>query len=437
MLEEAMSSMQCFDSVSDQVLLGQFTALVTQDQRVSADLLRYLDAIDRRQLWAKFGYSSLFVFCQKRFNMSEAVAGKRISAMRTVRRFPMLLSMVARGEIHLSGIQRLSAHLTPDNHQKVLAAAKHQSTREIEKLVAELAPKPDVPARLRKLPESQSQSQSQSQVSDSHAAMHGESVAAAAHAAPRHTAEPQRPAAPQPATPQPPAPIRPRRAPDPKPLSPRRYKLEVTLDQQAHDQLRQLQDLLAHQIPNGDPAVVVKRAIELLLAETLKKKTAMTEKPRARSTPRGQSTPRSQSMSTARSQSTSTPGGQAMRASRAIPAQFKRQVWERDEGRCGFMGEDDHRCNETRGLEYAHLHPWGKGGQHSLENLGLRCRAHNAYEASQDYGVEFMQEKRCTRRPVHCVREPVQRYQAGVTHLQLRSVAWLVGERRGRATCGG
>jgi hypothetical protein len=48
----------------------------------------------------------------------------------------MLLSMVARGEIHLSGIQRLSAHLTPDNHQKVLAAAKHQSTREIEKLVA-------------------------------------------------------------------------------------------------------------------------------------------------------------------------------------------------------------------------------------------------------------------------------------------------------------
>jgi hypothetical protein len=340
--------------------------------------------------------------------MSEAVTGKRVGAMRTVRRFPLLLSMVERGEIHLSAIQRLSAHLTCDNHQKVLAAAKYQSTREIEKLVAELAPKPDVPARLRKLPEPPSPAQSQFPVS----------VFAAEHAASRHAAEPQRSAAPQP-----PATVRPRRAPDPKPLSPRRYKLEVTLDQQAHDQLRQLQDLLAHQIPSGDPAVVVKRALELLLAETLKKKTAMTEKPRTPSTPRGESTPRSQSMSTPRgesmprSQSMSAAHAQSTRRSRAIPAQLKRQVWERDEGRCGFIGEDGHRCNETRGLEYAHLHPWGKGGQHSLENLGLRCRAHNAYEASRDYGVEFMQEKLWTRRPVHRVREPVQRYQVGVTGL--------------------
>jgi hypothetical protein len=136
-----MSAIQHFDSVSDKALIGQFTALVKQDQRATADLLRYLDAIDRRQLWAKLGYSSLFVFCQQRFNMSEAVTGKRIGAMRTARRFPMLLSMVAKGEIHLSGVQRLSAHLTRDNHQDVLAAAKHRSTRDIEKLVAQLLPR--------------------------------------------------------------------------------------------------------------------------------------------------------------------------------------------------------------------------------------------------------------------------------------------------------
>jgi hypothetical protein len=157
----------------------------------------------------------------------------------------------------------------------------------------------------------------------------------------------------------------------------------------------------------------------------------MTQKPRRPGTPCGQSTPRSQS--TLRSQSTSTARGQAMRASRAIPAQLKRQVWARDQGRCGFIGEDDHRCNETRWLEYAHLHPWGKGGQHSLDNLGLRCRAHNAYEASRDYGVEFMQEKLWTRRPVHRVREPVQRYQVGVAKLAAtKRSPWLVeGERRG------
>jgi hypothetical protein len=280
MLKGAMSSMEGFDSVSDQALLGQFTALVKQDQRVSADLLRYLDAIDRRQLWAKFGYSSLFVFCRSRFNMSEAVAGKRIGAMRTARRFPVLLSMVARGELHLSGIQRLSAHLTADNQREVLAAAKHQSTRNIEKLVAELAPKPDVPARLRKLPEPKPQAPSRPQ-------------------APERQAQSQA-LPPEPATPQPPAQVQPRRAPDPRPLSPRRYKLEVTLDEQAHEQRLLLQDLLAHQIANGDPAVIVKRALELLLADTLKKKTAMSKKPQAQNTPRDQSAQPSQSMSTPR-----------------------------------------------------------------------------------------------------------------------------------------
>jgi hypothetical protein len=153
------------------------------------------------------------------------------------------------------------------------------------------------------------------------------------------------------------------------PLSPRRYKLEVTLDQQAHDQLRQLQDLLAHQIANGDPAVIVKRAIELLLADTLKKKTALTKKPRAQNTPRDQSAPPSQPMSTPRGKSMN----QSQRRSRAIPAQLKRQVWERDQGRCGFIGEEGHRCHETRGLEYAHLHPWAKGGGHSLDNLKHRA----------------------------------------------------------------
>jgi hypothetical protein len=98
--------------MSDDVLLGRFSALVKEERRLSAELLRTIDAVDRRELWARLGYSSLFDLCLKRFHMSEAVAGKRIAAARTARRFPAVLEMVARGELHLSGVQRLSAHLT-------------------------------------------------------------------------------------------------------------------------------------------------------------------------------------------------------------------------------------------------------------------------------------------------------------------------------------
>jgi hypothetical protein len=67
------------------------------------------------------------------------------------------------------------------------------------------------------------------------------------------------------------------------PLSPRRYKLAVTLDEETRDDLAELQDLCAHDVPDGDPAVIVKLALRALLVQKLKKKAALThapEKPR-------------------------------------------------------------------------------------------------------------------------------------------------------------
>lgn len=46
------------------------------------------------------------------------------------------------------------------------------------------------------------------------------------------------------------------------PLSPRRYKLQVTIGQGARDKLAELQDLLSHQIPDGDAAAVIERALD-------------------------------------------------------------------------------------------------------------------------------------------------------------------------------
>ena len=66
------------------------------------------------------------------------------------------------------------------------------------------------------------------------------------------------------------------------PLAPGRYKLQVTLDENTRDKLMQLQDLLAHQIPSGDPAAIIARALDALLTQVHKRKTGITEKPRAR-----------------------------------------------------------------------------------------------------------------------------------------------------------
>ena len=98
-------------------------------------------------------YSSMFVFSTEVLHLSEHEAYLRIAVAHASRKPPILIEMLADGRLHLSGIAKLLPHLTETNRETLLARATHQSKRKIEQLVAELSPKPDVPATMRKLPE--------------------------------------------------------------------------------------------------------------------------------------------------------------------------------------------------------------------------------------------------------------------------------------------
>ena len=65
----------------------------------------------------------------------------------------MLLTMLADGRVHLTATDKLAPHLTRDNRDGLLERATHKSKRQILELIAEIAPRPDVPVMLRKLPE--------------------------------------------------------------------------------------------------------------------------------------------------------------------------------------------------------------------------------------------------------------------------------------------
>jgi len=362
--------------LSELQLLNRFGDLVRQDRRHTAHLLAAIVEIDDRKLWAKHACSSMFGFCVERFHMSESMASKRIWAARTARRFPVILQMVARGELHLSAITKLARHLTEDNHRAVLARARYKSSRAIDLLVAELAPKPDVASRIRALPRrGGSGVGSEAKPADASAAPRSGQVSVVGSPATLQAYTSQRPEQaavnPSDAASDAPRVIRPKG--QVVPLAPRRYKIEITVDQQTHDKLRMLQDLLGHQCPGADPGIIVCRAIDRLLEETLRKKAALTDQARP----------------------TDRPGGQSSgRRTRAIPATIRREVWRRDGGRCTFVDQQGRRCRGTRCIEYHHERPYGKGGQHEADNIALRCRAHNQYQADLDFGLEFMREKR-------------------------------------------
>ncbi len=147
--------------LSNGQLLQRVEFLASRSKRDLAELLWHLAEVDARGLYRDQACSSMFTYCTDRLGFSESVAYKRITAARLARKFPAILRSVAKGEVTLSGVKSLAKVLTVENHERVLKAAIGKKTRDVEMLAAELAPKPDAPAQIRKLPTSASESTSE------------------------------------------------------------------------------------------------------------------------------------------------------------------------------------------------------------------------------------------------------------------------------------
>ena len=367
--------------LSDRALIDEVTSAAARERGATVRLVALLAELDARRLYLGEGCSSLFTYCVQVLRLSEHAAYGRIEAARVARKFPVVIDLLAEGAVTLTTITLLGPMLTPDNHQQVLAEARYRSKREVEHIVARLRPQPSVAESVRKLPAPR---------------------VAANNLLVGATSEAQLGTVPVVA----PSPL-PLRDVVLKPLAPDRYKVQLTVTGATHDKLRRAQDLLRHVVPNGDLAEIVDRAVTLLLADLERVKLAAVERPRA-------ARPR-------------------VGASRHIPSTVRRAVWKRDGGRCAFVGAK-RRCAERGFLEFHHVEPHAIGGPASVENLELRCRAHNLHEAERyfsgrlpllrearaDYGHSSF---RVVKRTASSELGPVR--PAGTTRLATESTACL------------
>ena len=332
--------------LSDAALLIEVKRLATCERQATARLIAALGEVDARRLYLGEGCSSLFTYCTQVLHLSEHAAYGRIEAARAARKWPIILDLLADGSAHLTAIGLLAPHLTDHNHREVLAAARHKTKREIEEIVAALRPQPAVPSTVRKLPAPKIAMQ----------ALPTGSVSLVATADPTNPAPPVKPTAVSAASLPAPA----RLAAAVRPLAPECYKIQCSVSREVYDKLREAQALLRHQVPNGDVAEVFDRALTCLLKELHRSKHAAAGRPRAVQVPNSKG--------------------------RHIPAAVKRAVWQRDGGRCAFQGSSG-RCTERGFLEYHHVVPFADRGATTADNLELRCRAHNGYEAQRWFGA--------------------------------------------------
>ncbi len=328
--------------LADAAVLRGLTTLVAQDRATTAALLAHLAEVDARKLYLSAAYHSMMAYCIGELRFSEDSAAKRIQAARAAHRCPALFTALAQGRLHLAATVLLSPHISPDNAQELIEAASHKTKAEIERLLAERSPKLEMPSQVWSVDPALP-----TECAHEHAPGHVDVQVAA----PTRLADSGARAG-------------------VSACSAERYAIRATISQAAHDDLRHAQELLAHRPPSGDVGEVLERALRVLVEKLERRKFAATTQPRA---------PRP---------------SRSRQRGRHIPANVRRAVWERDRGQCTFVSGAGRRCESRRFLEFDHAEPVGRGGESSVANLRLRCRAHNQFMAERTYGAEFMRQKR-------------------------------------------
>jgi hypothetical protein len=267
-------------TLSDAALVARVRTLAEHERHVTADLIASLAELDARRLYLGAGCSSLFTYCTEVLHLSEQAAYGRVGAARAARRFPLILARLAEGAITLTTVCLLAPVLTDDNHERLLETARHKSKREVELIVADVRPQPAVPSAIRRLPRPAS-GECVPRPGAAGADVRLPAIAGEGGDVSLTLEVPSPPVSPVAALPPPPPAII-------RPLAPERYRVQFTMSREMHDTFRRVQELMRHQLPDGDPAIIFDRALTLLRDHLERQKCAAAATPhdeRVRATP--------------------------------------------------------------------------------------------------------------------------------------------------------
>ena len=155
---------------------------------------------------------------------------------------------------------------------------------------------------------------------------------------------------------------------------PHRYRIQLNVSASLKEKLDLARALVSHANPSGDLAVVIERALDVLIENVQKVRFGTTPRPRGISfagTKRGKPEKRA-------------------RRREHVPNTTLREIADRDGLRCTFIGETGKRCESRQLLQIHHDEPWARGGGSEVEDLRLLCASHNRLLAEKDFGAQHV-----------------------------------------------
>ena len=324
--------------LSDRKLLAHLEKLIKVERATTLDILDHLNEVERRKLHLSLGYASMFEYCTRGLGYSESAASRRIKTARCIKEHAEIRKELADARLNLSTVSLIASVLTTDNRRKLLDAARGKSYHEVEAIVSRY--KVGKPVRDRVTPVTVTRTPAPllrpaANCKESYRRIGGKKVATEAK---------------------------------PVVVTEQVFKVQFGASARFMKKYRRVLAHLSRKYPGG---VDFEKAFETLMDDFLD---------------------RCEAAPATRSQSRTTPVA-TQAASRHIPRAVREEVFARDGGKCTFVGAGGRRCGSTWNLEIDHIHPYGKGGDNSPENLRLLCANHNRLAAERTYGRSLIERK--------------------------------------------
>jgi 5-methylcytosine-specific restriction endonuclease McrA len=335
------------DTSTARALSSRLADLLSREQAAMADFLVALADFDRRRLWEPLGYSSLWHYLHRELGLSKGTAHYRQVAAGLLARFPAVEAPLRDGRLCVTSVVELARVLTAANEAEVLPRFFHRSKQEAKEVAAELCPREVVPRRV---------------------------VVTAASVQPVELEMQTAPLTQAPSTSTSTSTATPTATPTPAasqlavvPLTADLRRLHVTVSRRFLEKLEAAREALSHAKPGADAEAILEAGLDLILVQQAKRR-AQVERPRKAKAPPGETT--------------------------SIPAEVRRAVWARDEGRCQWRLESGDKCGSTHRPELDHIQPKGRGGPSTVANLRVLCGPHNQLAARLAYGERWMRRYR-------------------------------------------
>jgi hypothetical protein len=314
----------------------------------------------------------------------------------------MILDALARQQISLSVAGKLAPHLKTGNCERLISDCTGMTTREVERYLVHLAPKPavDPGARRRPTPAPGRATATARPVDDDEGRADAELVPPTTQPAPAQ------------------APVKPGSA---EPCQPDLFNFRFAADQGFMDKLeragevsgvgdarcamvqileRGLDELLEKHDPRRRQERREKRASQMAHAKVeaeieveAKVEAEVEVEAKVEGTAKSEIEAELETQMITAEPVTLTDPRRARARSRFIPAPLRDQLLIQSGHRCEYRGSDSLRCSERSRLAIDHIEPWGLGGTSEARNLRVLCFAHNRLHADRCFGPEFMNQK--------------------------------------------